>query len=109
VYQTHRSCNSLHPVSSLPSVQSRVPSQRSEDRMHWPLLQQNRLEVHRPAWVFIINLAYKYPGTKCKASVYWIIVAESDLPTLFLYIHALYQVNKFIQQCVQSYVMTTVC
>ena len=32
---------SLHPVSSLPSVQSRVPSQRSEERIHWPLVHRN--------------------------------------------------------------------
>ena len=31
----------LHPVSSLPSVQSCVPSQRSEERIHWPLVHRN--------------------------------------------------------------------
>ena len=31
----------LHPVSSLPSVQSCVPSQRSEEWIHWPLVHQN--------------------------------------------------------------------
>jgi len=31
----------LHPVSSPPSVQSWVPSQRSVDRMHCPLLHRN--------------------------------------------------------------------
>ena len=33
--------NLQHPVSSLPSVQSRVPSQRSEDWMHCLLLHRN--------------------------------------------------------------------
>ena len=31
----------LHPVSSLPSVQSRTPSQRSENLIHVPLLHRN--------------------------------------------------------------------
>ena len=33
--------NILHPVSSLPSVHSRVPSQRSEERIHWLLVHRN--------------------------------------------------------------------
>ena len=33
--------NLLQFLSSLPSVQSRVPSQRSEERMHWGLVHQN--------------------------------------------------------------------
>ena len=32
--------NLLHPISSLPSVQSRVPSQRSKERTHWRLLHR---------------------------------------------------------------------
>ena len=32
---------SLHPVSSLPSVQSRVPSQWLEERIHVPLVHRN--------------------------------------------------------------------
>ena len=35
--------NLPHPVSSLPSVQSRVPSQRSEEGMHWALVHRNAL------------------------------------------------------------------
>ena len=30
-----------HPVSSLPSVQSCVPSQRPEELIHWALLHRN--------------------------------------------------------------------
>ena len=33
--------NLPHPISSLPSVQSRVPSQRSEDWIHWRLVHWN--------------------------------------------------------------------
>ena len=42
----------LHPVSSLPSVQSWVPSQRSEDRMHCPLLHRNA-----PLWQEAVEIA----------------------------------------------------
>ena len=41
--------NLPHPVSSLPSVQSRVPSQRSEERTHWRLLHRNAPVLHETA------------------------------------------------------------
>ena len=42
--------NLQHPVSSLPSVHSRVPSQRLADRMHWRLLHWNAPDLQETVW-----------------------------------------------------------
>ena len=51
-----------HPVSSLPSVQSTVPSQRSEDLIHVPLLHRNAPLRHETANIITSSVELQLPA-----------------------------------------------
>ena len=68
--------NSLHLVSSLPSVHSRVPLQRPEKGIHWlPVVHRNELPEHEtltkvqtlvilwPQWAYAVRAKPQYGKT----------------------------------------------